>query len=71
MIWLKSKITTGLLALTLCLALFTLALVMNDTQTAQAEIAHPSVTTENVVYLSLTDTPPVRDITQQSFAPLP
>ena len=71
MIWLKSKITTGLLALTLCLALFTLALVMNDAQTAQAEIAHPSITTEDVVYLQLTDAPPVRDITQQAFAPLP
>ena len=70
MIWLKSRITTAILALTLCLALFTLALVINDAQAVQAEIAHPAVTTEDVVYLPLTDAPPVRDITQQKFAPL-
>lgn len=63
----RTTITNSVLTLILCLLIMATVLVVNDAQTVQAETA---VQTNDVVYLQLTDAPPVRDISQQRMAPL-
>ena len=73
MIQLKTVLTSGLITLLLCLIIVGMALAMSNAQPVQAEaINQPLVmkTTNDIYYLPLTDTPPLRDITQQQFAPL-
>ena len=67
---LKSIITNALLTLVLVLSVMASVLVANN---AQAEAADQPVVneTEQMVYISLTDAPPQRDITQQRLAPIP
>jgi hypothetical protein len=65
----KSIITNSLLTLILVLSILASVLVINNNQAAAAN-QPASVETNQTVYLQLTDAPPLRDITQQQFAPL-
>ncbi len=66
----KSIITNGLLTLVLCLTILATVFVVNDAQALKADAAEQVGAAQQVVYLQLTDAPPVRDISQQRIAPL-
>lgn len=66
----RSILTTSLLTLALVLTVAATALVLNDAQAVQADASSQIFNENQVVYLQLTDAPPVRDITLQRFAPL-
>jgi len=63
-------LTSALLTLALVLTVLATALVLNGAQAVQADASSQSFDENQVVFLQLTDAPPVRDITQQRFAPL-
>jgi hypothetical protein len=66
-------LVSGLLTLTLGLAIVLTVLVVSDLQTVQADVPTQPVVTNvgnTVQYARLTDAPPHRDITTQRFAPL-
>ena len=65
----KSIITNSLLTLVLVLSILSSVLVINNNQ-AEAANQPAGVEITETVYLSLTDAPPLRDISQQQFAPL-
>ena len=73
MIQLRTVLTGGLITLLLVLAIFGMVLVISDAQPVQAETAGQQIVmtdTDNIYYLPLTDAPPLRDLSQQQFAPL-
>lgn len=65
----KSIVTNSLLTLILVLSILASVLVVNNNQVEAANQPN-SFNTSETVYLQLTDAPPLRDITQQQFAPL-
>ncbi|GAB4430436.1 MAG: hypothetical protein Kow0031_11310 [Anaerolineae bacterium] len=65
----KSIITNSLLTLVLVLSILASVLVVNSSQ-VEAANQPTNVDRAEVVYLQLTDAPPLRDISQQQFAPL-
>ncbi len=64
----KSIITNSLLTLVLVLSILASVLVVNSSQ-VEAANQPVNVDSAQVVYLQLTDAPPLRDIAQQQFAP--
>lgn len=66
----RSILTSSLLTLALVLTVAATALVLNDAQAVQADASSQIFNENQVVYLQLTNAPPVRDITLQRFAPL-
>lgn len=65
----KSIVTNSLLTLVLVLSILASVLVVNNNK-VEAANQPTSIETSETVYLQLTDAPPLRDITQQQFAPL-
>ncbi len=70
---LKATLTSGLITLAVCLAIFGMVLVTTNTQPVQAgAVDQLAINTieDDTYYLPLTNAPPQRDITQQQLAPL-
>ena len=70
---LSKLLTNDLFILVLYLVVILLIVTVNEMGSAQADVNNvnqPTVITNDVEYLRLTDAPSDRDITKQRFAPL-